>query len=436
MVNKTKKRGRKNKRGPAKPKVARVELMARVESLGRHCDGVAVADGGASSDRYFVPFALPGELVRIRAAGTRAELIEILEPSSDRINAFCPHYSRCGGCTSQHLDENPYKVWKQKIVETALQNKGLGVAIDQMVDAHGEGRRRVTFHAILTQRQTKIGFMQSRSRQLTEISACPILSPTLINATEIARSLATPFAATHHALDLALTVTKEGLDCDIQGVEDISYDVHVALAEQADKWDLARITIDGVMELERRKPYLSIGSSRIPLPPASFLQATLQGENTLSSRVCEELEGAKKVADLFCGIGPYALRLAETASVYAADSNELAIDALQAAQRQNTGLKPIVAEVRDLFRNPLYRDDLDDFDAVVLNPARAGAQAQSEEIAQSSTPLVVYVSCDPATLARDAEILENGGFQLTRITPVDQFKYSSHIETVSVFRRH
>jgi len=309
------------------------------------------------------------------------------------------------------------------------------VAIADMKDAHGAGRRRATFHVIFTQARAKVGYMQARSNTLIEIEACPILAPALKEAPRIARELAAPFAETHRQLDIALTEIPEGLDCDIRGTDKITYDIHVALAELADKWDLARITLDGVIELERRRPMLPVGAVRVPLPPSSFLQATALGEDTLAELVLAEVGGASKVADLFCGIGPFALRLATNASVYAADSNAVAIDALNDGLRHAVGLKQVEAEVRDLFRNPLYRDDLDDFDAVILNPARAGAQAQAEEIAQSEVPLVVYVSCDPATLARDANLLVEGGYQLVRLTPVDQFKFASHVEAVAVFRK-
>jgi len=411
-----------------------LDLELRVDELGRHGDGIGRLEGDADAQAIFVANALPNELVRARTAGNRGDVLEILEPAPDRVEPICKHFGKCGGCVAQQMSEQIYLDWKIGIVSTALQNKNVDVDVSELRDAHGEGRRRVTYHAQLENGKVRAGFMQSRSRELVTIDACPILSRALKDSPVIARELALPFAKTVRQLDIAITQTAQGLDCDVRGAEDVNYDIHVSLAELGDKWDLARITLDGVIELERRKPVLPIGDISLPLPPGGFLQATELGERTLSELVVEETGDANRVADLFCGVGPFALRLAKTATVYAADSNEVAVRALRTGFSHAVGLKQVEAEVRDLFRNPLYRDDLDEFDAVILNPARAGAQAQSEELAASNVPLIIYVSCDPATLARDAALLVEGGYTFQRITLVDQFKYASHIETVSVFR--
>ncbi len=434
---KSRSRSKDRRRKSRSPTGETKEQILRIEALGRHGDGSGRVEGAAENELCFVPYVLPGELVKARTLGKRGELVEVLEPSKDRVAPQCQYFGKCGGCAAQHMSETTYRDWKTEIVETALRNKGLELSVSEMRDAHGDGRRRVTYHALVhSQNQNvRVGFMQFRSDDLIAIDACPILSPALKNTPELARELAEPFAQSVRQLDIAITETAEGLDCDLRGAEELTYDIHVALAELADKWKLARITLDGVMELERHKPMLPVADVSIPLPPGSFLQATALGEQTLVEHVVNEVGEAKHIADLFCGVGPYALQLARTATVYAADSNEVALAALQSGYSHSVGLKHLEAEVRDLFRNPLYRDDLDAFDAVVLNPARAGAQAQSEELAASEVPLVVYVSCDPATLARDAEILVEGGYDFLRIAPVDQFKYSSHIETVSVFKR-
>lgn len=412
-----------------------IERTLYVSSLGRYGDGIAAVDGDDGQDRYFVPFTLPGERVRAKTIGKRAEILEILEPSSDRVEPFCPHFGSCGGCTSQHMGDIPYRTWKRGVVEMALRNKGIEVRIDDLIDAHGEGRRRVTFHVRFSKGRVQVGFMQSRSRDLVDLERCPILVSGLDDATEVARKLAAPFASKTQQLDIAITATQDGLDCDIRGGGAVDYDIHVALADHADACDVARVSIEGEMVLERRKPTLGIGKLRVSLPPASFLQATAVGEETLARLVLSEIGDARKVADLFCGVGPFALRVAPTAAVYAVDNNEAAIAALRDAVRYGEGLKPVEAEVRDLFRNPVYHEDMKRFDAVVFNPGRAGAEAQAIEIALSAVPLVVCVSCDPASLARDAKILTDGGYQFERVTPVDQFKYSPHIESVAIFRR-
>ncbi len=433
-TNKPRRNPRRSSRKSRQITAPLVEQTVRIAELGRHGDGMPES-ADVTPQPQFVPFALPGELVRVESDGKRGRVIEVLEASADRAEAFCPHFTHCGGCAVQHLKEAPYQAWKRGIVETALRFKNLDVAVDDLIDAHGDGRRRVTVHVAFTKGKILAGFMQARSRQLIDIEICPILSPGLLKAPEAARLLATPFTKRGAPLDIAITDTPQGMDCDIRGAGDADYETHIALAEAAEQADLARVSLDGGMALERRKPLLNMGALRVPLPPECFLQATHLGEETIARLVLAELAGQKKVADLFCGVGPFALRLANSAAVFAADSNAEAIDALKTAVRFGENLKPVEAVVRDLFRDPLYHGDLNAFDAIIFNPARAGAEAQAEEIAQSDVPTVICVSCDPASLARDARILVDGGYTFTRASPVDQFKYSPHVETVAVFRR-
>jgi 23S rRNA (uracil1939-C5)-methyltransferase len=436
MRNKSRRSGGRSRKGGNKKKrpLPAVEMELRIDTLGRHCDGVGHVEDG-DPRRHYVPFALPGEAVRARVAGKSVDLIEVIEPSSERILPFCQYFGQCGGCVAQHLNEAAYNTWKRGVIETAFSHREFDIPVDDVVDAHGEGRRRVSLHVEVLNGKTRAGFMKASSRDLIELESCPILAPALATAPNIAIALAAPFANQTRQLDIALTATPQGLDCDIKGGGDTTYDIHVSLAELADRFDLARISLDGENALERRKPMMPFGDFKVPIPPASFLQATEAGEETLSAMIMAETGGAKRVADLFCGAGPFALRIASQASVYAADSNSAAVAALRDGARYGEGLKPVEVEVRDLFRNPVFHEDLNQFDAVVLNPARAGAEAQVEEIAQSTVPLVVYVSCDPASLARDAEHLMDGGYDVQRIVPVDQFKYSAHIEAVAVFRR-
>lgn len=438
MAKKTNKTWRKAKRSSGKsrqPAVTLVEQTVRIAELGRHCDGMTAASDVGTPVPQFVPFALPGELVRVQSDGKRGRVLEVLEPSEDRAEPFCPHFTHCGGCTSQHLRDAPYREWKRRIVETALRYKNHDVTVDELIDAHGDGRRRVTFHIEFAKGKILAGFMQARSRQLIDLDTCPILAPGLANATAAARLLAAPFAKQGNPFDISMTDTPQGLDCDIRGAGECGYDAHIAIAEAAAHFDLARVSLDSGMALERRKPMLPMGALRVPLPPDCFLQATTLGEEIISKIVLDELTSVKKIADLFCGVGPFALRLSATTRVFAADSNASAIDALKLAVRFGENLKPVEAVTRDLFRDPIYHGDLNNFDAVIFNPARAGAEAQAEEIALSDVKQVICVSCDPASLARDARILVDGGYSFERATPVDQFKYSPHVETVAVFRR-
>jgi 23S rRNA (uracil1939-C5)-methyltransferase len=208
-----------------------------------------------------------------------------------------------------------------------------------------------------------------------------------------------------------------------------------ALSRVAEQHRLARLTRHGELVLMRSPPVLGIGTAQVTLPPGSFLQATAAGEEALAALVARHCKGAKHIADLFCGVGPFALRLATRARIAAFDSDAGAITALQKAATSTSGLKPVRAEARDLFRRPLMPQELRDYDAVVFDPPRQGAQAQVQQLAASKIPVVVAVSCNAATFARDARVLIDGGYRIEGVTPVDQFRHTPHVELVARFAR-
>ncbi|MBV9261559.1 MAG: class I SAM-dependent RNA methyltransferase, partial [Pseudolabrys sp.] len=240
---------------------------------------------------------------------------------------------------------------------------------------------------------------------------------------------------TQKPLDIQVTATGSGLDIDVRGSGPLSPDRTAALAQVAAKRRLARLTRHGELVAQNAAPTIKIGKATVTLPPGAFLQATTEGEATLTKLVLAHAGKAKNIADLFCGVGPFALRLAEKARVAAFDSDDDAISALQRAASAASGLKPLQAATRDLFRNPLVASELKSFDAVVFDPPRPGAEAQARELAKSAVPIVIAVSCDPNTFARDARTLLGGGYKLATVTPVDQFRYSPHIEVVAKLTR-
>ncbi len=399
-----------------------------------HEDGQDDAQG-ESKARYYVPYTVAGDTVRASVTGDRGNLVEIMTPGPDRISPLCPHFGSCGGCALQHLKQDAYIEWKQDVVVTALERQGLNNGVESLIDAHGTGRRRVTIHVEMSGYDVQAGFMRAKSRQLMAIDACPVLAPELSGCFQIARELGVALAGACRALDVQMTATSTGLDCNITGPGDLNYDQHVDLTTIAQKRELARLSVNGETVVEQRAPELIMGSSRNIVPPGGFLQATEMGEKTLSGLVVEHLGQAAHVADLFCGIGPFTLRLAHAAQVYAADSDASAIDALQRTANHSSGLKPISAVRRDLFSDPLTHLELNRFDAVVFDPPRAGAQKQVRELAQSTVGVVVAVSCDAASFARDARVLVEGGYSLVRVIPVDQFRWSAHVEIVGCFER-
>lgn len=406
-----------------------------IDHVGHRGDGVVHADGAV----IFVPYVLAGEIVEIEAAEghpDRRKLLRVLEPNVARIEPFCPHFTVCGGCAIQHWRDDTYRAWKRGIVVDTLGQAGIACDVDELVDAHGEGRRRMVVHARKSQRGIlKVGFAAAGSRDIVPIDRCPILVPGLDSAMAAAEAIAEALAGTNKPLDIQFTATAHGLDVDVRGSGPVNVKATAALAKLAARYRLARLTRHGEILAQLNPPVIAIGPARVTLPPGSFLQATQAGEDALAARVVALCEKAKRVADLFCGVGPFALRLAQTARVDAFDSEAGAIDALRKAAQTTRGLKPVKAEARDLFRRPLLPSELNEFDSVVFDPPRQGAHAQVQQLAGSRVPLVVAVSCNVATFARDASTLIEAGYRIGRVTPVDQFRHTPHVELVAEFRR-
>lgn len=403
--------------------------------VGHRGDGVADETGAS----VFVPCTLAGEIVEVEAVeghADRRKLLRVLQPSPERIAPFCPHFSVCGGCAIQHWREDGYRAWKRGIVVDTLQQAGLACEVGPLEDAHGNGRRRIVVHARKSQRGIlRVGFAAAGSRDIVPIGRCPILTPELDGALIVAEAISEMLAAAGKPLDIQITATDNGLDVDVRGSGPLDAKATAALAKLAALHRLARLTRHGEIVAQLKAPVVGIGPAQLTLPPGSFLQATQAGEDTLAAHVVALAGKAKRVADLFCGVGPFALRLARIARVDAFDSEAGAIGALRKASQMTKGLKPVDAQVRDLFRRPLLPLELSAYDAIVFDPPRQGAQAQVQQLAKSRVPLIVGVSCNAATFARDAKILIEGGYRIGRVTPVDQFRHTPHVELVADFRR-
>ena len=409
-----------------------------IERLGSAGDGVATVEGRP----VFVPDALPGEVVEVdREGGGRARALSRVVSSPDRAEPFCPYYGRCGGCVAQHMAPPLYAAWKRDkavaaLAGAGLAGEGLAAPVDDLVDAHGAGRRRMVLHARDVDGARRVGFMAARSHDLVPIAECPITTRGLgQNAVAAAGELATLLAGIAKPLDLAVTATDAGLDIDLRGSGPLSERRRQGLIAAAPALGIARLSLHGETLVEARKPVLAIGSATLALPPGGFLQPTREGEEVLAGLALAGVAGAKRVADLFAGSGGFTLRLARSAEIHAVEADAAALAALDVAWRGATGLRRVTTERRDLFRRPLLGPELARFDAVVLDPPRAGADAQARQLAAAAVPTVIMVSCDPGTFARDAAVLVGGGYALERVVPVDQFKWSAHLEVVGTFRR-
>jgi 23S rRNA (uracil1939-C5)-methyltransferase len=406
-----------------------------IDHVGHLGDGVALVDGQS----VYVPYTLGGEAVEVAAVPghhpDRRRLLAVERASPQRIAPFCPHFGVCGGCAIQHWETERYRAWKRNIVVETLAQAKLALEVEPLRDAHGRGRRRITVHARMgTHEVLKVGFSTANSHDIIPVDRCPILDPGLSGALAAGWALAEPLIQIGKPLDIQITATDSGLDVDVRGSGPLPAAMIATLSRVAEQHRLARLTRHGELVLMRTPPVIMIGTAQVTLPPGSFLQATVAGEETLAALVSERCTRSKHIADLFCGVGPFALRLAANSKISAFDSDAGAIAALQKAA-STSGLKPVKAEARDLFRRPLMPQELRDFDAVVFDPPRQGAQAQAQQIAASKIPVVVAVSCNVATFARDARILVDGGYRIESVTPVDQFRHTPHVELVARFVR-
>ncbi|HXJ02460.1 MAG TPA: hypothetical protein VNH44_14650 [Micropepsaceae bacterium] len=392
------------------------------------------AGDGVTADGLFVPYTVPGDVVRIVREGPRSRLLEVLTPGPGRVAAPCAHFGRCGGCALQMMAREPYLAWKRGLVVNALLQRGIADAPVEDIRAVPPGtRRRAMFKARAGSRAVSLGFYEPESRRLVDIAECPVLALQLAALIAPLKTQLAPILKPEETAELHATATDTGIDLSLKLKRVRGPDVLMMLSELASALKLARLNWNGELVAMAATPVLRIGRFTIALPPESFLQPTREGEQILQDLVRTEVAGARRVADLFSGCGTFALALAEARAVHAVDSLSGQIDALGAAAR--AGRADITTETRDLFRRPLLPAELARFDCVVIDPPRPGAQAQAQTLAQSTVKDVLYISCNPASFARDARILIVGGYRLARVVPLDQFLWSPHVELFARFVR-
>lgn len=399
-----------------------------IERIGAKGDGVAVSGGEA----VYVPFALPGETWRV-ASGEAVRLTD----SPARMAPVCRHFLHCGGCLAQHMSPALYRDWKRGLVVEAFRHRGIEAVVAPLVVVEAGSRRRAFLGVERRGADVIIGFREEGQHRLVDLAECPVLDPLIVAAVPGLRALARHVMADRAGGRLVVTRLDHGLDVSFDnGRKDLAPHERAEIGGLAQKMRLARLVVGGEPIVAAGKPVVTIGGIAVEIDPGLFLQAVPEAERLLAELCVAALpKSAKTVADLFSGVGTLTLPVARRASVTAYDSDRRAVAALSGAVRHAQGLKPVTAVVRDLFRDPLSARELARFDAVVLDPPRAGAAAQAERLAQSKVGLVIAVSCNPATLARDARSLIDGGYRMGPVTPIDQFLYSAHVEAVAVFRR-
>jgi len=403
-------------------------MQVTIERLGLHGDGIAQGP-------VYVPRGLPGEIVEGVVDGSRMDAPRIVTPSVERVRPRCAHYKACGGCALQHASDSFVSGWKMEVVRAALAARDIEAIPAGIETSPPRSRRRAVFSARRTKAGPLIGFHAPRSDAITRVPGCELLHPDLIAAIPALEALVETGASRKATLRLTVSLSLAGPDVSISGGKPLDRVLASDLARIADEAGLARLTWDHETVALIAAPAQAFGKAVVTPPPGAFLQATAEGEVALLRETRRAVEPASRVLDLFAGCGTFALPLAEAAEVHAVEGDAGMLAALDAGWRGASGLKRVTTEARDLFRRPLLADELNRFDAIVIDPPRAGAEAQMTEIARSNVGRIASVSCNPVTFARDSGLLLDAGYRLDRLVVVDQFRWSSHVEIAAGFSR-
>jgi 23S rRNA (uracil1939-C5)-methyltransferase len=399
-----------------------------IARLGAGGDGVVEDISGP----IYVPFTLPGErvVITLERGSDRGALLEVLAPSPDRVAPVCPYFGACGGCSLQHMERGAYLAWKREQLAAALKARGLSIEIEPVRPVPLGSRRRAALALGRDKNGAVLGYRRARSHDLIDVSTCPVLTPSMSNSLAKLKPALAPLLGGKREARVTVTETGSGLDVLLEGARPNPAAIST-FAAQAAALGVARLTADGESISLGGAPEVDLSGAKVKLPPGAFLQASRESEAELVKLTREGTEGAKRVADLFAGLGTFTFALARTSAVDAYEADEATLAALAEAARRTPKLKPVRTFVRDLFRSPLGAKELDPYDAVVFDPPRAGAAAQAEALAKSRIPMLVAVSCNSGTLARDLRILVDGGYRISRVVPVDQFLFSPHVEVVA-----
>ncbi|ALI55742.1 23S rRNA m(5)U-1939 methyltransferase [Celeribacter marinus] len=403
-------------------------VQLTIERLGHQGDGIGQGP-------IYAAQTLPGEVVEGDIVDGRMSKPRILTPSEDRVKAPCRHYSVCGGCSLQHASDDFVSNWKRDVVVTALKHQGIFAKITAVHTSPPQSRRRAVFHGKRTKNGAHLGLFGRASDILHDIPSCKLMSASIMSGFETLRSLVVLGATRRGHMTLTVTEVAGGLDVSVENGKDLDLKFRSELASFVPNSGLIRLVWQGEVIAQNGLPYQLFGSAKVVPPAGAFLQATSHGEAVLVDAMRRAVGDAKSVVDLFAGCGTFSMPLAQTARVHAVEDVREMMEALAAGWREALGLKQVTTETRDLFRRPLLPDELAKFEAVVIDPPRAGAAAQIAELAKSEIGVIGFVSCNPVTFARDARVLLDAGFVLDWLEVVDQFRWSSHVEVAARFAR-
>ncbi len=402
-----------------------------VHKLGQLGDGVIDDPMG----EIFAPFTLPGERIEGDVERGRIAAAKIIEPVADRIKPACKHFKICGGCSMQHASDELLATWKVDKTKEALSLAGLTPVFRPIITSPPQSRRRATFAAKRTKKGAMVGFHGRASDTIVEITECPVSDPALMAGMDAFAQFARLGTSRKAVLRISATTSLHGLDVKIENGKELSPTEIAQFAQIASAYKILRLMWNDDVIAQSDPPSQAMGAAQVVPPSGAFLQATDAGEAALVSTVLEIVGNAKRVTDLFAGCGTFALPIASQAAVHAVEGERPMMDALNAGWRNAGGLHDVRVETRDLFRRPLMIDEFKKVDAVVIDPPRAGAASQIAELAKSDVARIAFVSCNPATFARDARVLVDGGYELDWVQVIDQFLWNPHVELVAQFTK-
>ena len=386
---------------------------------------------GVTADGTRVPRALPGEEIALG----KENKFKIILPSKDRITPVCAHYKGCGGCLMQHSTQSFIKDWKSNVIKSCLSARGLETIIKPILTSKTNSRRRVTLHGMKTKKSVTVGFFKRNTHELISTPSCELVNPEILSAFSLFEEITLIGATRKSIIEISVTVSKEGLDLNILNGKKLDNQSIMKITGLCESFNIARITWNEDLLANFLNPTIVFQGIAITPPPNAFLQATEQGQEILITNAMLSVFDSDKVIDLFSGCGTFTLPAAKRSEVLAIDKTKSMLTAIDQAWRETTGLKKVTSRSQDLFKEPVGKEELNSFDAAIIDPPRVGAEAQSHELAKSHIKRISSVSCNPRTFSRDAKILVDSGFKLDWVQPIDQFLWSSHIELVAQFSR-
>jgi 23S rRNA (uracil1939-C5)-methyltransferase len=411
-----------------------------IESLGSAGDGIAELCG----KKLFVLYTAPGDVVEVELLSNKkahAKIKKLYTHSSKRQDPACQHFTQCGGCSLQHVKEDYYTQFKTEIVEKLLSEIGAKTTIAPLISVKEKSRRRAEFKVQYKKGQPQIGFFSAQSHQLIALEECPVCEDSITQLLPSLKECINQLSP--HISSLSLTILDKGVDITIATTKNLSLNDQELLKDWAKKQSVTRISSHPVADNQYHHTFydtqnntITFDKVAVAIPPGAFIQASSTAQEAIITYVKKYLEQCHYIADLYAGCGCYSASLAPHCNhVWAYEGVQSMVSALHNASIANALSNKITATTRDLFKNPLKPHELQRFDGVVINPPRNGALAQIKQLQLAKVPTIVMVSCNPTTFKRDARHLIENGYELSEITPIDQFYWTPHLELVAKFEK-